>query len=36
VLKLLAQLAAEGARLEAEDGSEFPLEAYLAGLAPKP
>ena len=35
VLKLLSQLAAEGARLESADGSEFPLEAYLAGLAPK-
>ncbi|MFN2646641.1 MAG: hypothetical protein ABR570_16770 [Burkholderiales bacterium] len=36
VLKLLSQLAAEGARLESADGSEFPLEAYLAGLTPKP
>jgi hypothetical protein len=35
VLKLLSQLAAEGTRLEAVDGSEFPLEAYLAGLTPK-
>jgi hypothetical protein len=35
VLQLLSQLASEGARLEAPDGSEFPLEAYLAGLAPK-
>jgi len=35
VLKLLEQLASEGARLEAADGSAFPLEAYLAGLTPK-
>jgi len=35
VLKLLEQLASEGARLEATDGSEFPLAAYLAGLTPK-
>ena len=33
VLKLLAQLRAEGARLENRDGSEFPLDAYLAGLS---
>jgi hypothetical protein len=33
VLKLLTQLRAEGARLENKDGSEFPLDAYLAGLA---
>jgi hypothetical protein len=35
VLRLLSQLAGEGARLEAADGSEFPLEAYLSGLTPK-
>jgi hypothetical protein len=35
VLKLLSQLASEGARLEATDGSEFPLEAYLTGLLPR-
>ena len=33
VLKLLENLQAEGWRLENEDGSEFPLEAYKAGLA---
>jgi hypothetical protein len=32
VLKVLAQLAAEGAKLENGDGTEFPLAAYLAGL----
>ena len=32
VLKLLAQLKDEGAKLENADGSEFPLDAYLAGL----
>jgi hypothetical protein len=32
VLKLLQQLRAEGARLENRDGTEFPLDAYLAGL----
>jgi hypothetical protein len=32
VLKLLTQLRAEGARLQMRDGSEFPLDAYLAGL----
>ena len=32
VLKLLTQLRAEGARLENADGSEFPLDAYLAGF----
>ena len=32
VLKLLAQLRAEGARIENRDGSEFPIDAYLAGL----
>ena len=36
VLKLLAQLRAEGAKLENADGSEFPLDAYLAGLQEKP
>lgn len=33
VLKFLTQLRAEGARLENADGSEFPLDAYLAGLS---
>jgi len=32
VLKLFAQLTAEGAKLENRDGTEFPLQAYLAGL----
>lgn len=32
VLKLLTQLRAEGAKLQNADGSEFPLDAYLAGL----
>jgi hypothetical protein len=32
VLKLLAQLKREGAALRAADGSEFPVDAYLAGL----
>jgi hypothetical protein len=32
VLKLLTELKASGARLENADGSEFPIEAYLAGL----
>ena len=32
VLKLLSQIRAEGARLQNRDGSEFPLDAYLAGL----
>ena len=36
VLKLLAHLRAEGARLRQEDGSEFPLDAYLAGLDGRP
>jgi hypothetical protein len=36
VLKLLTQLRGEGARLENRDGSEFPLDAYLAGLASGP
>lgn len=34
VLKLLDNLKAEGWRLENEDGSEFPLEAYRSGLSP--
>ena len=32
ILRLLAQLKADGAKLENADGSDFPLEAYLAGL----
>ena len=32
VLKLLAQLKQQGAKLENPDGSDFPLEAYLGGL----
>jgi hypothetical protein len=32
VLKLFAQLSAEGAKLENRDGTEFPLQSYLAGL----
>ena len=32
VLKLLGNLEAEGWRLENEDGSAFPLEAYRTGL----
>jgi hypothetical protein len=32
VLKLLGQLKKEGAALRAADGSEFPIDAYLAGL----
>jgi len=32
VLKLLTQLRDEGARLQNRDGSEFPLDAYLAGF----
>jgi hypothetical protein len=35
VLKLLGNLKADGWRLESEDGSEFPLEAYRAGLGPE-
>jgi hypothetical protein len=35
VLKLLENLKAEGWRLENADGSEFPLEDYKAGLAPR-
>jgi hypothetical protein len=36
VLKLLAHLKGEGVALRQQDGSEFPLEAYLAGLEGKP
>jgi len=36
VLKLLGNLKAEGWRLENDDGSEFPLEAYRSGLGPAP
>ncbi|HEY3075768.1 MAG TPA: hypothetical protein VGJ74_11400 [Burkholderiales bacterium] len=32
ILKLLAQLKEAGTRLQNADGSDFPLEAYLAGL----
>ena len=32
VLKLLGHLKREGVALRCEDGSEFPLDAYLAGL----
>ena len=32
VLKLLGHLKNEGVALRQEDGSEFPLEAYVAGL----
>jgi hypothetical protein len=32
VLRLLGQLKHEGAALRAADGSEFPIDAYLAGL----
>jgi hypothetical protein len=32
VLKLLAQLKSTGAALRGADGSEFPIDAYLAGL----
>jgi hypothetical protein len=35
VLKLLGNLQEEGWRLENADGSEFPLEDYKAGLAPR-
>ncbi len=35
ILKLLTQLKANGARLVNDDGSDFPLEAYLAGLDEK-
>ena len=36
VLKLFSYLKAEGVALRHPDGSEFPLEAYLAGLDGKP
>jgi hypothetical protein len=36
VLTLLGNLKAEGWRLENEDGSEFPLEAYRSGLRGDP
>lgn len=36
VLKLLGHLKSEGVALRSPDGSEFPLEAYLAGLDGKP
>ena len=36
VLKLFSHLKAEGVALRHPDGSEFPLEAYLAGLDSKP
>ena len=32
VLRLLGQLKQEGAALRSADGSEFPVDAYLAGL----
>jgi len=32
VLKLLTRLRDQGARLQNRDGSEFPLDAYLAGF----
>ena len=32
VLRLLGQLKKEGAGLRSADGSEFPVDAYLAGL----
>ena len=35
VLQLLGNLKEEGWRLESADGSEFPLEDYKAGLAPR-
>lgn len=35
ILKVLAQLKANGAELRCSDGSEFPLDAYLAGLDEK-
>jgi hypothetical protein len=35
VLQLLGNLRAEGWQLENADGSEFPLEDYKAGLAPR-
>ena len=36
LLKLLGHLKGEGVLLKHEDGSAFPLEAYLAGLDAKP
>ena len=36
VLKLLENLEADGWRLENDDGSKFPLEAYRSGLGPEP
>ena len=36
LLKLLGHLKSEGIALRSADGSEFPLEAYLAGLGGKP
>lgn len=36
VLKLLSHFRDAGGSLLHQDGSEFPLEAYLAGLAGKP
>jgi hypothetical protein len=36
VLKLMAHLRGEGVALKQTDGSEFPLDAYLAGLGDKP
>jgi hypothetical protein len=36
VLKLLGHLRNEGVALRHEDGSEFPLDAYVAGLDGKP
>ncbi len=36
LLKLLGHFREGGARLLHRDGSEFPLDAYLAGLAGKP
>lgn len=35
VLKLLTQLKQDGVKLENADGTDFPLEAYLAGLDSK-
>lgn len=36
VLKLLGHFKAAGGKLYAEDGAEFPVEAYLSGLGGKP
>jgi len=36
VLQLLGNLESDGWRLENEDGSAFPLEAYRSGLGPPP